>query len=139
MAAQAIAPFAAAAEKTEILAAIAKFTDAFNKGDLQGAATACASPAAVIDDFPPHAWSSCAAWATDFASFAAQEGLSKAHVAEGKPSHVDVTADRAYVVMPSTLSYVVKGKKVTEPTATWSFALKKEKGWVITGWAWADH
>ena len=50
---------------------------------------------------------------------------------------IDITADRAYVVVPATYSYKEKGPPVTEPGSIWTLALKKgEAGWRITGWAW---
>lgn len=42
--------------KTDVLVPIHQFLDAFNKGDMKTAASACASPALIIDEFPPHAW-----------------------------------------------------------------------------------
>jgi hypothetical protein len=54
-----------------------------------------------------------------------------------KPRHIDITADRAYVVVPATYSYKEKGTLVKEPGSIWTLALKKdEAGWRITGWAW---
>jgi hypothetical protein len=56
----------------------------------------------------------------------------------GKPRHVDFTGDRAYLVVPSTLTYTEKGKPVKE-TATVTMSLQKPaSGWRITGWSWAD-
>ena len=57
----------------------------------------------------------------------------------GKPRHVDVTGDRAYVVVPATLTYTEKGKPVKDKPATITMSLQKTaSGWRITGWAWAD-
>jgi ketosteroid isomerase-like protein len=55
-----------------------------------------------------------------------------------KPRHVDVTGDRAYVVVPATMTFKVHGKPVTQTGSTFTVALRKlEDGWRITAWAWA--
>jgi hypothetical protein len=52
------------------------------------------------------------------------------------PSHVDITADRAYVVVPSNYTFKRNGKPVKEVGSTFTFALHKgQTGWRITGWA----
>ena len=56
----------------------------------------------------------------------------------GKPRHVDITGDRAYVVVPANYSYNENGKPKKETNASWTFALQKvEAGWRVIGWAWA--
>jgi hypothetical protein len=64
-------------------------------------------------------------------------GITDESVTLSKPRHIDITADRAYVVVPATYSYKEKGTLVKEPGSIWTLALKKgEAGWRITGWAW---
>ena len=45
---------AAASEKTDVMAVLQRFIDAFNKGDMKSALATCADVTSVIDDFPPH-------------------------------------------------------------------------------------
>jgi len=53
---------------------------------------------------------------------------------------VDITADRAYVVVPANYSYRQKGKAVSETGSIITLALQKlPAGWRITGWSWAKH
>ena len=55
----------------------------------------------------------------------------------GKPRHVDVTGDRAYVIVPATYMYKVKGKPAKESGSMLTIALQKgASGWLMTGWAW---
>jgi len=55
---------AAASDKDDALATVKQFIDGFNKGDEKTALAACASPAFIIDEFPPFAWQGATAWAT---------------------------------------------------------------------------
>jgi hypothetical protein len=60
-------------------------------------------------------------------------------VALREPRHTEIIGDRSYVVVPTTYTYKLHGKQVTETGAVWTFALQKVcAGWRITGWAWAQ-
>ena len=60
-------------------------------------------------------------------------------VALHEPRHTEIIGDRAYVVVPTTYTYKLHGKQVTETGAVWTFALQKvSAGWRVTGWAWAQ-
>jgi hypothetical protein len=64
-------------------------------------------------------------------------GITDESVTLSKARHIDITADRAYGVVPATYSYKEKGTLVKEPGSIWTLALKKgEAGWRITGSAW---
>lgn len=131
---------AAATDKTDAMAPVQQFIDGFNKGDFKTAAAACAEQTSIIDDFPPHEWhgaGACAAWANDFDAFAKKNGITNGVVTLGKPRHVDVTGDRAYVVAPTSFAYKENGKPKKETGATLTIALQKgAAGWRMTGWAW---
>jgi len=132
---------AAASEKTGVMATVHKFVDGFNKGDTRMELSACTAQSAVIDDFPPHVWqgSGCANWVRDYAAMTKKQGITNGIVTLGTPRHVDVTGDRAYVVVPTIFTFKQHGKPVTESGATFTLALQKlASGWRITGWAWAD-
>jgi ketosteroid isomerase-like protein len=132
---------AAASDQTDVMALVHQFTDSLNKGDTKTALAACASPSSIIDEFPPYQWAAatgCADWANDFDSYNKKSGITDPIATLGKPRHVDVTGDRAYVVAPATYRFKRNGKKVTESGATLTVALQKvADGWRITGWAWS--
>jgi ketosteroid isomerase-like protein len=134
---------AAASEQTGVMGSVHQFVDGFNKGDAKTALAACASPALIIDDFPPHVWhgpAACADWSNAYDANAKKNGITDGIVTMGTPWHVDVTGDRAYVVVPVNYTYKQNGKPVTESGSIFTVALKKiEAGWRITGWAWAKH
>ena len=130
----------AASEKTDVMAPVHQWVDGINKGDMKAATAACADQSSIIDDFPPHEWhgaGACSKWANDADADNKKNGITDESVTLSKPRHIDITADRAYVVVPATYSYKEKGPPVTEPGSIWTLALKKgEAGWRITGWAW---
>jgi len=133
---------AAATDKTDVLSVVHLWVDSFNKGDMKALGATCTDDAAIIDDFPPHEWhgsGACARWSSDFQAFVKAGELTAPAVTVGKPWHLDVTADRAYVVAPSTFSFKAKGKPALEKGILTVALQKGAVGWRVTGWAWADH
>jgi hypothetical protein len=134
---------AAATEQAAVMRSVHQFVDGFNTGDTKSALAACASPVSIIDEFPPHEWhgpTACADWSNAYDANAKKNGITDGFVTLGSPWHVDVTADRAYVVVPVKYAYKQYGKPVIEPSSVFTVALKKvAAGWRITGWTWARH
>lgn len=132
-----------ASEETDVLVPVHQFVDGFNKGDTKTALAACADQTSIIDEFPPHEWhgaGGCSKWMNDYDADAKKNEITDGIVTLSKPRHVDITADRAYVVVPADYTFKKKGKPVQETGSTFTFALQKgEVGWRITGWAWAKH
>ena len=128
---------------TDAMAIVHQFIDAFNKGDLKTLSAACADQVSIIDEYPPYEWhgsGSCAKWSTDYDADAKKNGITDGSVTLGKPSHVDVSGDRAYIVAPANYTYKEKGKPVKEVGSILTVALQKSSaGWRITGWSWAKH
>ncbi len=134
---------AAASESTEVMAVVTQFIDGFNKGDTKTALATCAPQAAIIDEFAPFVWqgaTACSDWATDFDADAKKNGITEPVVVTGKPRHVDIVGDRAYVVLPADFKFKLKGKPTAEKGSIFTLVLQKlPAGWRITGWAWAKH
>jgi hypothetical protein len=134
---------AAASEKTDVMVAVHQFVEGFNKGDTKTAAAACADQTSIIDEFPPHEWhgaGACSKWMDDYEADARKNGITDGIVTLSKPRYIDITADRAYVVVPANYTFKKKGKLVKEIGSMLTLALQKgEAGWRITGWAWAKH
>jgi ketosteroid isomerase-like protein len=134
---------AAATDKTDVVATVRKFVDSFHKGDMNALTATCADQASIIDEFPPYEWhgaGACAKWTDDYAADAKKNGITDGSVTLGVPLHVDVTADRAYVVVPANYKYKQNGKAVPETGSTLTIALQKSgAAWRMTGWAWATH
>lgn len=134
---------AAASEETDVMVVVNQFVDAFNKGDTKTAAAACAEQTSIIDEFPPHEWhgaGACSKWMDDYDADAKKNGITDGIVTLSNPQHVDITSDRAYVVVPANYTFKKTGKLVEEVGSMLTLALRKgEAGWHITGWAWAKH
>ena len=129
--------------RAAVLARVNEFVDGFNKGDTKKLLAACADQTSILDEFPPHEWhgtGACAKWVADFETDAKKNGITDGVVTLSNASHVDITADRAYVVMPANYTFKQKGKTVNEAGSIITLTLQKSgTGWHITGWAWAKH
>ncbi len=129
--------------QTAVLATIHQFIDGFNKGDTKTIVSACADQTSILDEFPPHEWhgaGACAKWVGDFDADAKKNGITDGVVTLSKASHVDITADLAYVVIPANYTFKQKGKPVSEAGSIITLTLQKvQSGWRITGWSWAKH
>jgi hypothetical protein len=129
--------------QTAVVAAVHQFVDGFNKGDMKMLLASCAEQTSILDEFPPHEWhgsGACAKWVNDFDADAKKNGITEGVVTLSNPTHVDITADRAYVVVPANYSFKQKGKPVSEVGSIITLALQKSPaGWKIMGWAWAKH
>jgi len=77
---------------------------------------------------------------SDYDLDAKKNAITDGIVTLGNPRHIDVTADRAYVVAPADYTFKKKGTLVEETGSMFTFALQKgAAGWRITGWAWAKN
>jgi ketosteroid isomerase-like protein len=139
----AVAQTGRAQESSTVMAAINKFVDAFNKGDVKTATAACAEQTSIIDDFTPHEWhgaGACSKWMSDYDADAKKNALTDGFVTLGKARHVDVSKDVAYVVVPADYAYKMSGKPVKESGSMLTVALRKgAAGWRITGWSWSKN
>lgn len=132
-----------ASEQSDVMKPIHQFVDGFNKGDAKTALAACAEETSIIDEFPPHEWhgaGACKKWADDYEANAKKDGITDGVVTLGKPKHVDVNGDHAYVVIPSDYTFKQNGKAMKETKSAFAFALQKgASGWRITAWTWAAN
>jgi ketosteroid isomerase-like protein len=126
---------------TETLDAVRKYIDAFNKADATAMARAFASSAFILDGMAPHTWQGPGAgeqWYRDVLAEGEHVGAKDYFVTLDTPWHVNVTGDSAYVVVPATMKFSVRGKQVTQTGAVYTVALRKvESRWLIAAWAWA--
>jgi hypothetical protein len=77
---------------------------------------------------------------SDFDADAKKNGITEPVVTLHSPRHVDVTADRAYVVVPADYTYKQKGKVVKETGSALTVALQRgAEGWRMIGWSWTKH
>lgn len=129
-------------EKDDVMGVVNKLVDAFNKGDNKTVLAGSADDMSIIDEFPPYEWhgmGACQKWLDDYDANAKKNGITDGIVTLGKARHVDVSGDRAYVVVPASYTWKKNGKPEKETDATWTLVLQKGKdGWRIAGWCWAQ-
>ena len=125
----------------QLTAPITKFVDAFNKGDMAGAAATHSAGAdlVIIDEVPPYLWRGAKAlqtWAADLEADAKKKGITDQKVTISAATRVESTATAAYVVVPAVYTFKEKGVAMSE-TAQFTFSLQKgAAGWLIHGWTW---
>jgi ketosteroid isomerase-like protein len=123
------------------MAAVRQYIDAFNSGDPKAMAAACANPMQILDGMPPHVWQGPTAsedWYRDVLTEGEKAGASGYLITLDEPRHVNVTGDYAYVVVPATMTFSVRGNQVTQTGPIYTVALRKAGDeWRLTAWAWA--
>lgn len=134
---------AAASEKQDVWAVVHRFEVGFNEGgDMRMALATCAAETVIIDAIPPYEWhgsGACAKWLSDYGAYIKTNDITHTVAILRKPRHIDITADRAYVIAPATLEYKMKGKRVMESGAIFTAALERgPSGWRITGWTYSE-
>src|SRR4051812_41811359 len=123
------------------LAAVHQYIDAFNRGDEVVMAATFAATGQILDGMAPHVWQGPTApqdWYRDVLIEGEAHGASGYFVTLGDALHNNVTNDNAYVVVPATMAFDVKGTKVKQSGALFTVALQKgANGWRVAAWAWA--
>src|SRR3954471_7135763 len=94
-----------------VLATITRMTDAVNRGDAPTAFAAFTAAPMIIEDLAPYRWQGPGtpqAWLEGMAANAQAHGIATINMKLSPPTRVDVTQDRAYVIVPGRLSYGLK-------------------------------
>jgi hypothetical protein len=132
----------AASDKSDVLAVVKQLADSQNNNDMKAFVAACAPQAVVVDEFAPFVWqgaTACSDWWNANDANNKQIDSTDGILAYGKPVHLTVTGDHAYIVLPAKFTDTEKGKKVVEH-AVWIVTLQKAAaGWSMTGSTWAQH
>lgn len=122
------------------LEAVTQYIDGFNNGDAEVMAATFDVPGSILDGMAPHLWLGPTAaqdWYRDALAEGEHLGVSGYLITLGEPLHNDVTGDSAYVVVPATFEYNVRGEPVTQTGAYFTVALRQRPdGWRIAAWAW---
>jgi ketosteroid isomerase-like protein len=131
---------AAAPTEAELAAPVRQFFDAFDKGDMAGAAAAYApGDITIVDEVPPFIWrgpDALKAWAAALGADVAKRDQTEPSVSLGEVFRSEVDGDKAYVIIPAIYAYKEKGKPMHDP-ARMTFTLTLgEAGWKITSWTW---
>jgi hypothetical protein len=122
------------------IAAVQQYIDAFNRGDSKAMDALCANPMSILDGMAPHVWYGPAAtqdWHKDVLAEGEHLGANDYRVTLGEALHATVTGSAAYVVVPATMTFTLKGQRVTQSGAFFTAALRNlPAGWLLASWAW---
>jgi ketosteroid isomerase-like protein len=125
----------------QLMAPINKFMDTFNKGDIAGAASTHVADAEtfILDEVPPFMWVGAKAfdaWGAALDADAKKQGMTEPAVKIGAATRAEIDGDHAYVIVPATFTFKLKGVPMRE-AAQMTYVLKKTAtGWLIHGWTW---
>ena len=123
------------------MTAVVQYVDAFNNGDSAGMTATCADPMQILDGMSPHVWQGPTAasdWWRDVVAEGEHLGASGYNISMGEPQHVDVNGDYAYVVVPATMTFDLRGQQIVQRGSVYTVALRKVGAdWLLTAWAWA--
>lgn len=126
---------------TDPMAAVRQFVQAFNKGDVKAMASICDKPMSILDGMWPHVWygvMACEDWYRDVLSEGEHVGASGYRVDLGEPWHVNAKGDHAYVVVPVSMNFKIRGKDASQSGSVFTLSLRNRDGeWRIASWAWA--
>ena len=121
-------------------ATVRRYIEGFNKGEVETMTAMCAVPMSILDGMAPHVWhrpTSCVDWYRDAMIEGEHVGATDYSVTLGEPKRNIITGDSAYVVFPTTMTFKLQGKPITQTGATFTVALRRVKdGWRIAAWAW---
>ena len=121
--------------------AVETYIDSFNRRDEGGMAACFADQGVILDGMAPHLWtgpSAASDWWRDVLTEGEHLGAGDYRVTLGEPLHNAVTGDSAYVVVPATMTFKLRGQPITQTGAVITFALTKQNGnWHIAAWAWS--
>ena len=119
---------------------VTKIIDQFNGGDAKAFVSAHADNAVIVDEFGQHVWTgpgTAQHWLDDYTKFSAAEGQTGGKLSYGKPLQATSDGATAYIVLPTTYSYVQKGTKMAEPGNMTLVVKRDGANWKIVSWAYA--
>lgn len=138
VAASAIAqPVDPASEATKFVTTI---IDKFNAGDIKAWVAAQEDNTLIVDEFGPHVWSgagSAQRWLDDYAKDAQANKITGSRVDYGKPLQATSDGKTAYIVLPTTYSFVEKGTKMSEPSSITFVVNRDGNGWKVASWTYS--
>jgi len=131
---------AVAGPAEDATAAVTTVLDKFNGGDTKAFLAAHQADAVIVDEFGRHLWTgpgSAQHWLDDYAKDANERGISGGRVDYGQPLQANSDGTTAYVVLPATYRFVMKGAKMSG-AGSMAFVMKKHgKDWKIASWTYS--
>ena len=114
----------------------------FNIGDSKSAVSLCADSGAILDDIYPYVWQGdavCSKWLSAYETFVKQQDVTGEAFTAGKVRHLEILKDDAYLTIPVTENYRLRGRRMTDAALVTMSLHKASSGWRITGWSWGKR
>ena len=114
--------------------------DKFNSGDIKAWVAAQEDNTLIVDEFGPHVWSgagSAQRWLDAYAKDAQENKITGSRVDYGKPLQATSDGKTAYIVLPTTYSFVEKGTKMSEPSSMTFVVNRDGSGWKVASWTYS--
>lgn len=131
---------ATASFSDEATHAVTNILDKFNAGDIDAFLAAHQPDAVIVDEFAPYVWtgaSSARRWADDYGKDAQANGISGGRVDYGKPLQANSDGNSAYIVLPTTYSFLRKGKKMAGEGSMTFVMTRMGADWKIASWTYS--
>jgi hypothetical protein len=111
-----------------------------NADDTGVMASAYSAEPTIVDEFPPFQWQGAGAvkkWSKDLRDLVAAAGITQIKLVRRPPTYFHRDGHLAYLCVPMTFSYVLKGSPVSERGAfVLSMVEIEGTGWKISASAW---
>ena len=131
-----------AAPVDDATAMVTNVIDKFNDGNTRTFLSAHVDNAVIIDEFAPYVWSgrgTARRWLSDYNRMTKRQRVTDARLDYGKPIRADLDGKRAYIVLPTTYSFVQSGVKESE-VSTMTFVVRRVHGrWKIASWTFSGN
>lgn len=137
-----VAAPAAADGKAEVLVPVQQFTEGMNTADYKLAGAGFVEDASIVDDIAPYHWQgkgATAQWLSAIETMIKAAGTRNFVMKLGKPRHVQVKDDLAYVVVPSRFGYKLNGKPARGSNLMTLVLRRQAEGWRITAFTVSAH
>ena len=123
-------------------AAVTAVLDKFNGGDFDAFVKAHAPGAIIIDEFAPYQWTgadTAQRWGGDYEKDAKARSITGGHMAYAKPIQANSDGQSAYIVLPTTYSFVQNGAKMSANGSMTFVMTRATDGWKIGSWAYSGE
>jgi hypothetical protein len=130
---------AAASEEADVFARGQQFVDAWNRNDSAAVASMATESIEIIDVFPPYHWSGThglQAWNDGFAADAKANSATEPFLELLQPTHIEVKAESAYLVVPAIYHWKKGEEKMQEKGIVTSAMQKVDQKWRVAAFAW---
>ncbi len=123
-----------------VLASVQAFTDAVNREDIPAALSHFTANPSIIEDLAPYRFAGPEAganWIKAMGDNAEAHGVTGIEMKLSPATRVDVSADRAYAIVPGLLTFTMKAGRRQTAAGTLTFALQRsDAGWKIDAFTW---